>query len=205
MASGKCMMVDEPHRPGALGAQRPAGAPDDFAPWSCGRLRGWHVVETHPGKPFTAERALAAAGWDVFHPLHLQPMAGKHADKIVPLFPGYLFVLFGLEDDWPRICRTEAVHRLLGPPGKPSPVPMAAINDLQARTSARRIVDDPLTPGAPPYGPGARLAVRSGPFAGLSGVCAMAAADRIMVMLSMFGRDVPVALAPGAVSRLLEG
>jgi transcription antitermination factor NusG len=198
------MTVDEAPPPGALASQRLPHEPTDIVRKSCGRLRDWHVVEALAGKPFTAERALAAAGWDVFHPLHLQRTL-RHPDKIVPLFPGYLFVLFGLEDDWPRICHTEAVRCLLGPPGKPSPVPMAAINDLQARTSARRIVDDPLTPGAPPYGPGARLAVRSGPFAGLSGVCAMAAADRIMLMLSMFGRDVPVALAPGAVSRLLEG
>lgn len=192
------MTVDEAQRPGALGTQRLPHEPTDIVRKSCGCLPGWYVVATQPSRQYAAETLLAATGWDVFHPLHLHRTL-RHPDKVVSLFPGYLFVHLEPEALWQRIASTPGVVHVLGSGGQPRPVPTGMVEDLQARTSARRIVDDPLTPGAPPYGPGARLAVRSGPLAGWSGICAMAAADRVMVLLSMFGRDVPVALAPGAV------
>jgi transcription antitermination factor NusG len=158
---------------------------------SCGGLPRWHVVATVPGRAIVAEAALSADGWRVYHPLHLQRTAG-HPSRIVSLFSNYMFVFVDTSDcDWPRINRTRFVAGLLPAPARPAPVPLGVVEQLQARTSARRIVDDPLSPEAWQHiSLGASVSVVEGPLAGLLGsVTRLSARNRCSVLLSLLGRE----------------
>src|SRR4051812_2108345 len=100
----------------------------------------WHVVAVSHGHQFSAENELAAAGWTVFNPLHLQRFV-RHPDKIVPLFPSYIFIRFHSDMEWGPIRRVRYVWQLImSSPGRPADVPPGVVEDLQRRTSPRRIV-----------------------------------------------------------------
>lgn len=184
-------MLDESTGCGYGAGLRTVCQPADTAHRSCGRSPRWFVVASLPGHAIAAEAALSGDGWRVYHPLHLARTAG-HPSRITSLFPGYLFTFLDPADcDWPRICRTRFVRALLGTPGRPSPVPAGVVEQLQARTSDRRIVDDPLSPQAwQNIPPGARVSVVDGPLAGLAGVTRLSTQDRCRVLLSLLGRDV---------------
>lgn len=184
--------VDSPGNSRVTGEQRMSHTASGTVRQSCGRLQ-WHVAATLPDRQFTAETALAAAGWRVLNPLHVHRTL-RHPDKIVPLWPGYLLV--GCPDgaDWTEINRTRGVLQLLmSEPGKPGTVPGEAVGALRARMSARRVVDDPLTANAV-YAPGSRLIVADGPLAGLEGICERTAEGRVHVLLSLLGREFAHAL-----------
>lgn len=194
-------MLDETTRCGYGAEQRTLRQPTDTTNRSCGRLPRWFVVASIPGHAIAAEGALSADGWLVYHPLHLGRSPG-HPPRISSLFPGYLFISIDLSAcDWPRICRTPWVAALLGTPGHPTPVPVGVVEQLQARTSARRIVDDPISPEAwKNIPPGASVSVVEGPLASLRGVCTLSAPDRCRVLLSLLGRDVEMDLPAQALA-----
>jgi hypothetical protein len=169
---------------------------------SCGRMPRWHVVATIPGHAIAAEAALSADGWRVYHPLHLNRSAGRPA-RIMSLFVNYMFVQFDPDStDWPRICHTQFVQSLLGTRGRPLPVPVGVIEALQARTSARRIVDDPLSPEVWKNIPtGAAVNVVEGPLAGLVGsVTRLSARGRCSVLLRLLGRECVMDIAPQSLA-----
>lgn len=182
-------MLDESTGWGYGAEQRTLRQPTETTNRSCGRLR-WYVVRSLAGHAVAAENALSADGWRVYHPLHLHRAAG-HPSRITSLFANYMFTEIDITAcDWPRICRTRFVAALLGPPGSPLPVPVGVVEQLQARTSARRIVDDPLSPEAWKNIPvGAAVAVVDGPLAGLRGICRMSAENRCSVLLGLLGRE----------------
>lgn len=156
----------------------------------CGCLPRWYVVAASPGHDAAAEFALSAGGWRVYRPLCCTRSAG-HPPRITSLFPGYLFVFIDTSQGFHgRICRTQFVRTLLGTRERPSPVPAGVIEHLQARTSDRRVVDDPLCPGVwQNIPPGAAVEVVDGPLASLRGIVALSGKGRCRVLLSLLGRE----------------
>jgi transcription antitermination factor NusG len=169
-------------------ARQPSGCYSGHSP-------EWHVVATTYGRQFQAENELAAAGWTVFCPLHLQRRI-RHPDKIIPLFSNYVFVAWSLDSDWGAVRRVRHVwHVLQSEPGRPCVVPPGVIEELQRRSSARRIVDDPLvTP--PNYKPGTKLVVKRGPLVGLEGVCSMNQGARVRLLFDLLGKEMTADFAP---------
>jgi transcription antitermination factor NusG len=110
-----------------------------------------------------------------------------------------VFVRWRRDTDWGSLRRLPFVWQLLmSDYGKPAVVPDALISNLQARTSPRRIVDDPLW-APPPYVVGQRVAVIDGPLAGLAGVCKMSAGERIRLLFELLGREVIADFSPAEV------
>lgn len=165
----------------------------------CGRRSDdhpeWHIIAALPTKQFLAENVIAAAGWRVFHPLHLHRTT-RNPDKIISLFPGYLFVRWKADTDWSSLCRIPYVWKILmTEPGRPAVVPDEVVGDLRRRTSSRRIVDDPfVTP--PHYRPGTELVVTRGPLTGLEGVCKLSGPDRVTLLFTMLGSEFARDVAP---------
>src|SRR4051812_32790197 len=160
-------------RPGVYrisGQQRMTCPPTTSARQPSGRRRNWHVLATSYGQQFSAEREIDAARWEVYNPLHLQRSV-RHPDKIVPLFPSYLFVAWPEGTDWGSLRRIRHVWKvLMSEPGRPAIVPPGLVEELQRRTSPRRIVDDPLhTP--PRFRFGQQVKISAGVLAGLDGIC----------------------------------
>lgn len=166
----------------------------DSAPKPSGNIPRWYCIHCRCVRDgFLAETSLAADGWRVFHPLHFD----HWRRRIEPLFPAYLFVRYADNDEWPRILRTRGVGWLLGEYGRPTPLPLGSVEDLMARTSDRRIVDDPLCQPLP--APGATVRVVHGPLAGWAGIVQLSRRDRLRVLLELFGSAVTVELNPGMI------
>ena len=115
----------------------------------------WHCAITHPGQEYRAELACMELGFVAYLPLLLErSILGE--SHITPLFRGYLLVQFDRgADQWRRLYRCRGISGLIGVTlDKPTPLPQGVVEGLQARTSDRRIVDDP---GAyPPPAPSER-------------------------------------------------
>jgi transcription antitermination factor NusG len=149
----------------------------------------WYVLIAKYGQHQLAERSLAADGWRTFFPL----MVDRRAGRIVPLFASYAFIAIRSGDiGWPRIYSTRGVFTLLSRERRPLPLPVGAVESLQARTSDRRVVDDPLEHPEARIAVGATGTVVQGPWAGWDGVVALSRAKRLTLLLRLFGRTVPV-------------
>ncbi len=109
--------------------------------------------------------------------------------RLEPLFPGYLFVAMQALDvnpeHWHIVRWTPGVRRILGTDDTPVPMPLEAIETIQARVSELGFV----RPGGR-FTPGARVRIRSGPLAGLEAIFdrPMSKDGRVRVLLELLGQ-----------------
>ena len=162
---------------------------------SCGRHTGprWYCAWTNPQREYAALQALVEQHWDCYLPLCLE--RGNHRpDRIVPLFPRYLFIQFdAYSDQWGAICRTPGISGIIRHGWEtPTPLPHGAIDHLISRTSARNIVDDPADTPRQNIPSGAAVSLVGGAFDGLAGVVALSGPNRCRVLLRLFAGMVPV-------------
>ena len=121
------------------------GTRRDSVPIPSGRIivgPRWHCVWTLVAAERRAADALQQLGWPVYLPL----LWDRHESVAVPLFRRYLFVLFDPSvDAWGPIRSARGVFDLLRHRGDGLPIalPPGIVEDLQRRTSARGVVDDP--------------------------------------------------------------
>lgn len=171
------------------------GAGLRLAPTPSGSRSGprWFCAATRSHEEFRALNELEAQKFPTYLPLHLD-RSPKKPERIVPLFPGYLFVSFDPNvDQWRCIASTRGIWAILGDtPEKPKPIPHGVVEKFIERTSARRIVDDPGQARDVIYQKGDLLRVAGGAFKEFEGVCLMSTKDRVKVLLSLFGRPTEV-------------
>jgi transcription antitermination factor NusG len=100
---------------------------------------------TYPKEEYRALAELNNQRFEAYLPLHLEKTGA-----IVPLFSRYLMVAFDARrDPWGSILHTRGVASLVcSVVGHPTSIPHGVVEDLIARTSPRRIVDDP---GSAPF------------------------------------------------------
>jgi len=159
-------------------------------PSGCRPDHRWFVLIAKHGQNTLAEHSLASDGWRTFWPLLCDR---AHGNRIVPIFGSYGFIEIRNGDiSWPRIYSTRGVFTLLSRERRPLPLPVGVIEDLQARTSDRRVVDDPLEHPEARMAVGATGTVVQGPWAGWGGICTLSRRDRLTLLLSAFGRLVPI-------------
>ena len=156
------------------------------------RLTGFELFAPTVWKPATLPRRLANGA--------MQP--GK-PDRIVPLFPRYLFVRFRrLADPWRRIRSLRGVETILSStPESPIAVPDAAIEAIRGQCAPNGCIYPPerATPGATPLAVGTAARLTEGPMADLSGICTWSDGRRVRLLLEIMGRAVPVTVAQSAV------
>lgn len=103
----------------------------------------------------------------------------------LPLFPGYVFVLFSLRDRL-RVLQTPGVVRLVGFAGQPAPLPDEEIEALRQGLS-REVSIEPH----PYLKVGDRVRVRSGPLRGLEGILVRRKKSaKIVISLDLIMRSV---------------
>ena len=115
----------------------------------------WHCAWTAQQRETIAARAIKAAGFKSYLPLHLERYANR-TSAIIPLFPRYCFVAFDADADaWGVIPNLRGVCGLIRHGyDKPTSLPAYAITELLARTSTRGVVDDPGETAWKPPGAG---------------------------------------------------
>jgi transcriptional antiterminator RfaH len=159
-------------------------------------MNRWYVAATHPKAEALAAHHLANQGFDCYLPVIRSARIVRHLPVEItqPAFPSYIFVAFDVGlPGWPSINGTRGVNKLLAnSQGKPVPLRDGAI-DLVREDLAQRPGGSEKEP-APWFKPGQELVVISGPFFGHAGLCKMSRAERVSVLLTLFGRETEIPL-----------
>jgi transcriptional antiterminator RfaH len=157
----------------------------------------WYLVRTKPNAETIAQLNLDRQGYEVYFPRLLQsmPCRGRWRERVVPLFPGYLFLRLdeGRQPLAP-VQSTLGVARAVRFGSCYAIVPDAVIHELRARanpeTGMHRL-NLPLH-----LAPGARVRILAGPFEGLEGIFQRdTGSDRAIVLLNVLGQAASVGVA----------
>jgi transcription antitermination factor NusG len=126
----------------------------------------WYAIHTRSRHEKVVRDQFGAKGITHLLPLHLKRSIWKDRVKMVevPLFGGYIFGHFALQDRL-QVLQTVGVVRLIGICGMPEPVPEEQIEAIRAM-SENRLPYDPQ----PYIKEGQMVRVKRGPVAGPDGV-----------------------------------
>ena len=153
--------------------------------WACA------LLEAHRER--TAIRFLTLAGYETYMPWV------SVRRSIVPLFPGYAFVLIA-DHGWWAARWTVGVRNIVGTHiGEPGRVPDAVISGLRAR-ERNGLIQLPQKPG---LRRGDRVRITAGPFENHLAIYAgMKGSERVAVLLAMLGSVQRVELALRDIARV---
>jgi transcriptional antiterminator RfaH len=152
-------------------------------------MEAWYAVHTKARQERVAAEHLGRQRYDVYLPLVRSPKRhrGRWCDVVEPLFPGYLFVRLDLHiHNAAPIRSTVGVVGLVRFGGEPKPVPSKIMEPL---LTAERDPDGAIRQEHL-FQAGDRVAIASGPLAGLNGIfLAASGAERAHLLLEMLGRS----------------
>ena len=169
-------------------------------------MNRWFCAQVKPGHDEIAERNLLQQDFNVCDAkyIHRRETKGILKSVIRPLFPGYLLVNFNPHSEgWQKINGTRGVRRLMcGASERPLPIEQGAMNQLLARLSGGPLQD---LDWMAYFTKGTRVKVLDGPFTGLSGkVNYTDSQSRVWVLLSLFGRETPVAVEKDSLELVVK-
>jgi transcription termination/antitermination protein NusG len=194
-----------------------AGAATSAAESPYDRSGRWYVVHTYAGyenkvKQNLASRVRSMAVEDRIFEVVI-PMEDviefKNGRKVVvqkKVFPGYLLVRMGLDDDaWYVVRNTPGVTGFVGSGAKPTPLSRREVEDILG--TGVKEEGAPIEKKVRPrleYEVGEQVRVVTGPFADFNGVISEIDVDRskLKVLVNIFGRETPVELEFGDVAKL---
>jgi transcriptional antiterminator NusG len=177
----------------------------------------WYVVHTYAGyenkvKQNLASRVRSMAVEDRIFEVVI-PMEDviefKNGRKVVvqkKVFPGYLLVRMGLDDDaWYVVRNTPGVTGFVGSGAKPTPLSRREVEDILG--TGVKEEGAPIEKKVRPrleYEVAEQVRVVTGPFADFNGLISEIDVDRskLKVLVNIFGRETPVELEFGDVAKL---
>lgn len=159
----------------------------------------WYAIHTRSRHEKMVRDQLDAKGITHLLPLHRKRSKWKDRVKMieVPLFSGYLFGYFALQDKL-HILTTVGVARLVGINGTPVPVPEEQIE------AVRTMVEQKLPYDPHPYlCEGMRVRVKRGPLAGAEGILlAKKKQYRFVISIDLIQKSVAVDIDSADVESL---
>lgn len=164
-------------------------------------MKRWYAVYTKPGGERLAEGHLLRQGFEAYLPR--LAMKRRHARRVtsvtVPLFPRYLFVALDIDAaPWRSVNGTIGVVRLVAFGDRPAAVPDDVIDEIRAREREDGVVD---LQALRPFEPGEAVDIVDGPFRDRTGIFqCRTASDRVVVLLNLLGRDLPVQVEGAALA-----
>lgn len=162
----------------------------------------WYALRSKPRKEEALWGQLLGSSFATFYPrLRVHPV-NPRARKVVPYFPGYMFVNADLEEVGSSTFNYMPFSiGLVSFGGEPAPVSETLIRDLSRRlheiVDAGGVLFDGLSPGDPVW-------IREGPFSGYGALfdARLTGTDRVRVLLQMLSdRYVPVELEAGWIEK----
>jgi len=125
---------------------------------------------------------------------------GRRVETEKKVFPGYVLVRMELDDrSWAAVRNTPGVTGFVGSQGKPTPLTREEYNKIMKRASieAPKKTSTSLEVGQ-------SVKVISGPLAEFDGIVSEVSpeANKVKVMVSIFGRETPVELSFDQVARI---
>lgn len=125
---------------------------------------------------------------------------GRRVENEKKVFPGYVLVRMELDDrSWAAVRNTPGVTGFVGSQGKPQPLTREEYNKIMKRTNteAPKKTSSSLEVGA-------SVKVVSGPLEEFDGIVSEVSpeANKVKVMVSIFGRETPVELSFDQVAKI---
>ena len=147
----------------------------------------WFVIQTIPKKEEEARSYLSLKGVEIFNPLmeNFLIRNGKINKEYKPLFPGYMFGKFDLEQDYALVRWGRGVKKVLSlGGGYPTPVSEEVVEIIKRRTDSHGIVRKSYH-----FEANDRVRVKSGPMKDLLGIFERWVSDseRVRVLLNLIG------------------
>lgn len=167
----------------------------------------WYLVQTKPAGESTAEKNLLRQGYEVYLPrlLQLTRRGGILREKVVALFPRYLFVRLreGRQALSP-VRSSVGVTNVVRFGAEYAVVPEVVIRDLQARADPRSGLHRLAPP--PALRPGTSVRIESGPLSGMQGLFEREAGeDRVMILLNLLGQCARVLVSMHSITPAAAG
>ncbi len=161
----------------------------------------WYLVHTKPLSESIAQAHLGRQGYEIYLPRAVQPVRrrGRWTDCIVALFPRYLFVRLkeGIQSLAP-VRSSTGVADVVKFGSRYAVVPDLVVDDLQACADPESGLHRMSLP--PSMAPGSPVRIITGPFDGMRGILQRTdAAERVLVLLNLLGRDTSVQVPAGFV------
>jgi transcriptional antiterminator RfaH len=161
----------------------------------------WYVAQLKPNGFSKAVANLDRQGFQSFMPLRRKTVrhARQMRETLKPVFPGYLFILFGeRHHDWRKVNSTMGVSKLISfGPNLPAPVPKNLINSLRLRcdhNNALLPLDD--------LAAGDRVKILSGAFSEFNGqIETLLPGDCSRLLIEFMGQTTRVDITNTALER----
>jgi transcriptional antiterminator RfaH len=105
-------------------------------------MENWYVIQTKPKKEAEAESYLSTKGVEIFNPL-METFAlrnGRMNKELKPLFAGYIFGKFDLDQNYPLVRWARGVKKILGFGEYPIPISEEVVEIIKERTDTQGIV-----------------------------------------------------------------
>jgi transcription antitermination factor NusG len=122
----------------------------------------WYGLRVRPNFEATVLRQLEGQGWESFLPQYR--VRGRLGERQRPLFPGYVFSRFDL-DQQDRVVRVRGVMHVVASAGRAEPIPEREI-EMVRQVLRSGLMASPY----PKLAKGQRVVIEGGPLAGLEGV-----------------------------------
>ena len=164
----------------------------------------WYALRSKPRKEDVVWRQVKLLGYDTFYPrLRVNPV-NPRSRKLIPYFPGYLFVYVDLEAAGKSIFQwMPHTIGLVSFGGEPSHVPENLIHELRKRVEEIAQAGGELFDGLKT---GDKVRISSGPFAGYEAIfdARISGDERVRVLLEFLNnrRRLPIELSAGQIERM---
>jgi transcriptional antiterminator NusG len=192
-----------------------AAAPAEPSPYD--RPGNWFVVHTYAGYENKVKQNLASRVrsmnvedriYEVVIPMEdvIEFKGGRKVVVQKKVFPGYLLVRQELDDDsWYVVRNTPGVTGFVGSGAKPTPLSRREVEDILGvgKVEGAEVAQKKARPRLE-FETGEQVRVVAGPFADFNGAISEIDVDRskLKVLVNIFGRETPVELEFGQVSKL---
>jgi transcription termination/antitermination protein NusG len=190
-------------------------APAEPSPYD--RPGNWFVVHTYAGYENKVKQNLASRVrsmnvedriYEVVIPMEdvIEFKGGRKVVVQKKVFPGYLLVRQELDDDsWYVVRNTPGVTGFVGSGAKPTPLSRREVEDILGvgKVEGVEVAQKKARPRLE-FETGEQVRVVAGPFADFNGAISEIDVDRskLKVLVNIFGRETPVELEFGQVSKL---
>jgi transcriptional antiterminator RfaH len=166
----------------------------------------WYALRSKPRKEDVVWRQVKLLGYDTFYPrLRVNPV-NPRARKLVPYFPGYLFVCVDLDEI--GVSAFQWMPHTLGLVafgGEPAHVPENLIHLLHKRVEEISRAGGEVFDGLKP---GDTVRISNGPFAGYEAIfdARLSGDERVRVLLEFLNnkRRLPIELDAGQIERIKQ-
>ena len=163
----------------------------------------WYVIRTNPKQEERADSNLRAWKVETFSPKlkvrRHNPYTGEPTYVIKPLFPGYIFARFKLDDMLHKVGFTRGVHSVVSFGDSPTPIDDEIIDMVQAR-----VAEDGFVRIREEFRPGEEVVIKEGPLKSIAGVFEreLEDSDRVMILLQTINYQARVSVDRELVKKL---